>query len=113
MNTIILAGGTGTMGRILQEHIVRQGNRVVVLTRDPGHHHRPGVAFLPWDGRTLGPWASELEGARAVINLAGRSVDSRYTARNRALICAVGWMPPACWAKRCGNAPYHLRYGST
>jgi uncharacterized protein (TIGR01777 family) len=86
MNTIILAGGTGTMGRILQEHFVRQGNRVVVLTRDPGHHHRPGVAFLPWDGRTLGPWASELEGARAVINLAGRSVDSRYTARNRALI---------------------------
>jgi hypothetical protein len=39
-----------------------------------------------WDGRTLGPWAEELEGALAVVNLAGRSVDCRYHARNRRLI---------------------------
>jgi len=68
-DTIILAGGTGTMGRILQEHFMRQGNRVVVLTRDPARHHRTGVTFLPWDARTIGAWANELEGARAVINL--------------------------------------------
>ncbi len=86
MDTIILAGGSGTMGRILQEHFVRQGYRVVVLTRDPARHQRTGVTFLHWNGKTIGAWTKELEGARAVINLAGRSVDCRYTARNRALI---------------------------
>jgi uncharacterized protein (TIGR01777 family) len=84
--TILLAGGTGTMGRILQDHFVKQGFRVLVLTRDPAKHKRTGVTFLHWDGRTIGDWASELEGATAVINLAGRSVDCRYNARNKALI---------------------------
>ena len=84
--TIILAGGTGTMGRILQDHFVKKGYRVVVLTRDPARHQRSGVTFLPWDGRNIGTWAQELEGATAAINLAGRSVDCRYNARNRALI---------------------------
>ena len=84
--TIVLAGGTGTMGRILQEHFAQAGNRVVVLTRNPAKHQRTGITFLPWNGRTIGPWANELEGATAVINLAGRSVDCRYTPKNKALI---------------------------
>jgi uncharacterized protein (TIGR01777 family) len=84
--TILLAGGTGTMGRILQQHFVRQGWDVVVLTRHPQHHSAPGVTFLPWDGRTTGAWADELERTDVVVNLAGRSVDCRYTARNKALI---------------------------
>jgi uncharacterized protein (TIGR01777 family) len=37
---------------------------------------------VTWDGRTLGPWAAEIDGADAVINLAGRSVNCRYTAAN-------------------------------
>ena len=37
---------------------------------------------VPWDGRTLGPWAAELDGADLVLNLAGRSVNCRYTAAN-------------------------------
>lgn len=86
MGTIILAGGTGTMGQVLQDHFVRQGQRVVVLTRHPERHHRTGVTFLPWDARTLGAWAAQLEGATALINLAGRSVDCRYHERNKALI---------------------------
>lgn len=86
MATIVLAGGTGTMGRILQDHFRDKGYRVLVLTRSPGKHRAPGVEFQHWDGRTIGTWASELEGATAVINLAGRSVDCRYTAQNKALI---------------------------
>jgi uncharacterized protein (TIGR01777 family) len=39
--------------------------------------------FLEWDGRNPGPWELALEGAEAVINLAGRSVNCRYTAKNR------------------------------
>ena len=48
---------------------------VVVLGR--------ALADVRWDGRTLGPWTSALEGADALINLAGRTVDCRYTAANR------------------------------
>lgn len=84
--TIILAGGTGTMGLILQDHFVRQDFRVVVLTRNPDKHTRTDITFLPWDGRTISDWATEFENAAAVVNLAGRSVDCRYNARNKALI---------------------------
>jgi len=41
------------------------------------------VTHVQWDGRTLGPWAAQLNGARAVINLAGRSVNCRFTQENR------------------------------
>src|SRR5207247_4717553 len=41
------------------------------------------IRLVGWDGRTLGDWARELEGARALINLVGRSVNCRYNERNR------------------------------
>lgn len=74
---IILAGGTGCLGRLLQRHLTKQGFEVCVLSR------RAEAGTVRWDGETLGPWTAELEGAAAVINLAGRSVDCRYTAANR------------------------------
>ncbi|MEO8588222.1 MAG: TIGR01777 family oxidoreductase [Flavobacteriales bacterium] len=83
---IILAGGTGTMGRILQDHFIGQGNDVVVLTRHPDVSQHPKARLLAWDAKTKGAWTAELEGATAVINLAGRSVDCRYTPTNKALI---------------------------
>lgn len=43
---------------------------------------------MRWDARTLGPWAAELEGADLLVNLAGRSVDCRYTAANRQAVLA-------------------------
>jgi uncharacterized protein (TIGR01777 family) len=54
-------------------------DEVVVLSR--GDAVAAG-RVVPWDGRTLGPWAAELEGADLVLNLAGRSVNCRYTAAN-------------------------------
>jgi uncharacterized protein (TIGR01777 family) len=51
-----------------------RGDDVVVIARNGGD--------VSWDGRTLGSWASELDGADAVVNLAGRSVNCRYTAKN-------------------------------
>src|SRR5262249_3897482 len=38
---------------------------------------------IAWDGRTLGPWANEIDGADAVINLAGRNVNCRYSDANK------------------------------
>jgi uncharacterized protein (TIGR01777 family) len=79
---IVLAGGSGFLGRALAEEFSSAGYEVVVLTRKAGKSFK-GARQVEWDGRTVGYWARELEGAAAVINLAGRSVDCRHTAKNR------------------------------
>ncbi len=80
---IIIPGGTGQVGTMLARAFYADGHEVVVLSRKPDDVPWREVA---WDGLTLGGWAAELEGAEAVINLAGRSVNCRYTPENRRLI---------------------------
>jgi uncharacterized protein len=79
---IVIFGANGFLGRYLCRHFARQGKEVVAVARSREGWSGDGM-FLEWDGKTLGPWALALEGAEAVINLAGRSVDCRYTAANR------------------------------
>ncbi|MDB6038022.1 MAG: NAD-dependent epimerase/dehydratase [Verrucomicrobiales bacterium] len=85
MKRVILAGGSGFIGGILAKYFHKAGYEIVILSRAP---RGPSLDARTeyWDGRTVGAWAAELEGADAVINLAGRSVDCRYTLRNRKLI---------------------------
>ncbi|WP_127572040.1 epimerase [Georgenia faecalis] len=78
---IIIPGGTGQVGGILRRSLAARGDDVVVLSRRP-EQLEPGVRHVVWDGRTLGPWAAELDGADAVVNLAGRTVSCRYTDAN-------------------------------
>src|SRR5438045_3557465 len=87
MNTkrLILAGGSGFLGAVLAKYFVARGWDVVVLTRS-SNARVDGARMVQWDGETLGGWGRELEGADAVINLAGVSVNCRYGARNRKLI---------------------------
>jgi uncharacterized protein (TIGR01777 family) len=77
MMRIVLAGGSGQIGAVLKRAFA--GDDVIVLSRS---------GDVRWDGRTLGPWASTLNGADALINLAGRTVDCRYTPANRREILA-------------------------
>ena len=77
---IVLAGGTGHVGRMLAERFHRQGDKVTVIARHP--HGEPWQTLL-WDGRTLGDWRESIDGADVVINLAGRSVNCRYNETNR------------------------------
>lgn len=84
MRKIVIAGGSGFLGRMLAAHFKQGGRECVVLTRSPKPN--PFAREVAWDGETLGPWADELEGAEALVNLAGRSVDCRYHARNRRII---------------------------
>jgi uncharacterized protein len=80
-NKIILAGGSGFLGQALADSFLAQGKEVVILTRKPSLS--PRAREVLWDGQSEGPWVAELEGAQAVINLCGKSVDCRYTAANR------------------------------
>ncbi|WP_437973701.1 DUF1731 domain-containing protein [Sorangium sp. So ce295] len=76
---IVLPGGSGQVGQILARAFAADGHEVIVLCRSASV---PAGRVVPWDGRTLGPWASELDGADVVFNLAGRSVNCRYTDEN-------------------------------
>ncbi|TYP87653.1 epimerase [Blastococcus xanthinilyticus] len=78
---IVLPGGTGQVGGLLRRALAERGDEVVVLSRRP-EELEDGVRHVRWDGRTLGPWAAELDGADAVVNLAGRTVSCRYTDTN-------------------------------
>jgi uncharacterized protein (TIGR01777 family) len=82
---IILAGGSGYLGGLLARKFAGEGAEVVILTRRP-KASGPAVREVAWDGRNSGPWEKELDGAAAVINLTGRSVNCRYTQENRKLI---------------------------
>ncbi len=84
---IIHAGGSGLLGRLLADAFTRDGHKCVVLARG-GRAVAKCVRQVAWDGRTLGPWAAELDGADVVINLAGRTVDCRYTEKNLAEMMA-------------------------
>jgi NAD dependent epimerase/dehydratase family enzyme len=83
MKRIVIAGGSGFLGQVLAAHFRRAGWEAVVLTRARDGHSSAGARFARWDGETIGGWSEELEGAAAVVNLSGRSVDCRYTAPNR------------------------------
>src|SRR3954447_16243060 len=78
---IVIPGGTGQVGAVLRRALVQRGDEVTVLSRRP-EQLEDGVRDVVWDGRTLGAWATELDGADALANLAGRTVSCRYTDTN-------------------------------
>jgi uncharacterized protein (TIGR01777 family) len=89
MKKIILPGGTGFLGTALARELIARDYEVVILTRRQcrlSDTELARVRHVPWDAKTLGPWARELEGAEAVVNFTGRNVNCRYDARNRRAI---------------------------
>ena len=77
---IVIPGGSGQVGTILARAFVKDGHEVVVLSRSA---QKADWRVMEWDAETLGNWAKEFENADVVINLAGRSVNCRYTDENR------------------------------
>ena len=114
---LVIAGGTGALGRRVADDLRPRGHEIVILTRAPraGIVHRQVV----WDGRSVGDWAVELEGA-VLLNLAGELVARRPTARNieilrrsrvestRALVEASAGLgpPPEVWVQMSTLAIY-------
>jgi len=81
---VVIPGGSGQVGRVLARAFHQRGDEVVVLSRT--QTDAPPWRVMKWNGETLGDWASEIEGADTVINLAGQSVNCRYTAENRRIL---------------------------
>lgn len=116
---IVIPGGTGQVGTLLDRALTARGHEVVILTRTPR-----GPRELPWDGRTLDRWAEAIDGSDVVINLAGRSVSCRYTPANLQQMmdsrvdsaCAVGQAvaaaarPPRVWLQMSTATIYAHRY---
>lgn len=84
---IIIAGGSGFIGQALAPALLEEGYEVVVLTRS-GSRQESTMRYLHWDGRTIDTWTEAVDGAFALVNLAGRSINCRHTPRNRRQIIA-------------------------
>lgn len=118
---IVIPGGSGQIGTLLARAFVADGHEVVVLSRNSG---QAPWRIVEWDGETLDRWVTELDGADAVINLAGRSVNCRYGARNRREIkesrvkstraigqaIAESARPPRVWLQASTATIYAHRY---
>ncbi len=78
---IVLAGGSGQIGTALVEYYKDIAQSIVILSRAP-EKHEGNIHTLTWDGKTLGSWAKELDGADMLINLAGKNVNCRYNKKN-------------------------------
>jgi NAD dependent epimerase/dehydratase family enzyme len=91
---IVIPGGSGQVGTILAHAFSDAGHEVVILSRQPDNSPWRTVH---WDAAALGDWATELDGADVVINLAGRSVNCRYTAENSVPSWSRGLSPRRSW----------------
>jgi uncharacterized protein (TIGR01777 family) len=116
---VVLAGGSGFLGGALAKTLLGKGYDVVVLSRGP---HREGspIRQLHWDGKTVADWSESIEGAKAIVNLTGRSVNCRHTPEHRREIMesrvdSVGALaeavsrshqPPEVWVQASSLAIY-------
>lgn len=85
---ILIAGGSGLVGRALAASLAAAGSDVVVLSRsEVAPRPARGVRFVRWDGLTPVGWEAECEGARAIVNLAGENVGAgRWTKARKQLL---------------------------
>ena len=118
---IIIPGGSGQIGTLLARAFQANGHAVVVLSRQT---YAAPWRVVEWDAQHLGAWTNELEGADAVINLTGRSVNCRYNAHNRRQIIdsrvqstrviakalSYAKTPPRVWLQASTATIYAHRY---
>jgi len=104
--TVIITAANGFIGKTLVDFLERD-YRIVALVRKP-QPSSENIKYLVWDGKTVGDWSYELEGAHAVINLAGKSVNCRYNEQNKAAIYASRLESTSAIGQaiaRCANKP--------
>ena len=85
MKKMIIAAGTGFLGTVITSYFKSKVEEIVILTRGTSNTI-DNIRHVHWDARTIGSWISELENADVLINMTGKSVDCRYTKKNKELI---------------------------
>ncbi|MBI1805025.1 MAG: TIGR01777 family protein [Ignavibacteriae bacterium] len=82
---IIISGGSGFIGSALVNQLIAGKHTVVLFTRNPGEIAltRQHLTVIQWDGKTIGAWAQHLDGADAVVNLAGESLANKQWTREQ------------------------------
>lgn len=80
---VVLAGGSGQVGRMLARQFQVRGAHVTVLTRSP---YAAPYRTIHWDGEHPGAWVEALDGADVCINLTGHTINCRPTRANRELV---------------------------
>jgi uncharacterized protein (TIGR01777 family) len=105
--TIVLAGGSGFLGRALHQHLAQNGHTVRVLSRRPPT--RPGDVQWQPDG-TAGPWAQALADADVIVNLAGENLASkRWTAGRKEALRSSRILPARSIARALAEIPARPR----
>jgi uncharacterized protein (TIGR01777 family) len=115
MKKIVIAAGTGFLGQVLVNHFKNKAEEIVVLSRGKSKTKNT-VRYINWDAKTLTGWERELQDADALINLAGKSVDCRYTPKNKSAIMASRVDSTTILNKavlQCANPPKHWLNSST
>ena len=117
--TITIAGGSGFLGKVLENHFSQSGNTIYILTRTPNRNND-----IYWNAKELDNWTDILEQTDILINLTGKSVDCRYTEANKKLIhdsridstCILGKAvnncknPPEVWLNMSTSTIYEGSY---
>ncbi|MFC5981043.1 TIGR01777 family oxidoreductase [Flavobacterium salmonis] len=115
MKKLIIAAGTGFLGQVLVNHFKNQFDEIVILTRG-NSKTIDGIKYVNWNARTFSGWEKELENAAVLINMAGKSVDCRYTQKNKKEILLSRIESTKILNKavlNCQNPPKHWLNSST
>lgn len=119
---IVITGGSGYLGEILYDFFKKDHELVIISRSKPSFTN----SYEKWDGKSKGEWANCLNGADVLINLAGKSVNCRYTPENRAeilnsrinatrilnkVVCELD-KPPKVWLNSSSATIYQDEYGT-
>ena len=114
-NKIVIAAGTGFLGKVLIQHFKNKFEEIIILTRGKSEIKNQ-IKYVNWNAKSFSGWEKELENADVLINLAGKSVDCRYTEKNKAEILASRIDSTKILNEailQCKNPPKHFINSST
>ena len=87
MKKLIITAGTGFLGQVLANYFKNKFEEIIIFTRGKSEI-KDEIKYVNWNAKTVDGWEKELENADVLINLAGKSVDCRYSEENKEEILA-------------------------